>query len=283
MRRGPGGHRWVHWSYPAWGALSLAALCALQVGLWPRSWLPPDTPKWEALQALNSALLIIGLVYVVACALAFSRWLHQNVPLAARRRATLERRSIGDFVPPAIQYAVYGLVAVHLLVWLWFAVRLDHPTAAFWGALGFQVVVAGAFLIALLGAVRRRPGAMDHLFGPAYRRTEVRLALAAQLLPLVNGVARLYEQVGNGTPALVDRIAHLGLVSGVVAQAVLVVMWSRQNDDRGSASSPRAVGSLGTLGVIVLAATTASTLAIVPADPQRGFDNDLRTRPASRR
>ena len=193
--------RWFRWSCLLWGAVSLFALFAFQVGIWPQQLaFLRVPPRWEALKDLNSTLFIVGLIYVAGCAALFYRWLNTNVPLSPRRQATLERRSLHDHVPEALQYAVYAVIVVHLAMWVAVGVTGRYATSAFWGGLAFQFAISGVVLLFVVSAVRRKPGAMDRIFGPGYRQTEVRVAFMAQLLPLLNGVARLYEQVAATQP-----------------------------------------------------------------------------------
>jgi uncharacterized membrane protein len=235
-------------------------LLAFQAGAWPQALaFPPATPKWDALRTLHAALSIIGFIMLAGCAGIFLRWLHLNVPLAARRQATLERRSIHAYVPPAFQYAISGVVVLHLGLWVVAGVTGRYATPAFWGLLVFQFAIAAMFLSFALFAVRRRPGQMDRIFGPGYRRTEVRVAFAAQLLPLMNGLTRLYEQVA-GTPVdHVDRVLHLALVLAVLGVAILVGSWSRQTGRSSKASWMPPAKSAGALFVAFMA------LAALPA------------------
>jgi hypothetical protein len=228
--------RWFRDSCRAWTVLSLVALLAVQTGVWSSSLLA-GVPRWEALKDLNSALFIIGLLFVAGCFLWFERWLRATVPRATRRQATLARRSFDDYVPRPVQLAVYGIVVLHLAVWLLVGVTGRYTTAGFWGMLAFQYAVAGVLLLMAVTSVRRKPSAVDYVFGSGYRRTEVRLAVACQLAPLLNGAARLYEQMGGATPDSLNRLSHLGLVGFVTALAVLVAMWPRQPED-GERSAP---------------------------------------------
>jgi len=185
--------------------------------------------QWDALRDLNSFMLLAGLTYVAVCALLFLRWLHANVPLSSRRQATLYRRSIDEYVPQTIRYAIYAVIALHFAAWATVGVTGRYVTGAFWGGLAFQVAISGVFLLLMATAVRRKPGAMDRIFGAGYRRIEVLVAFAAQLLPLCNGVARLYEQVAGNSSENPDRFIHLGLVLLVVALAMMLGAWSRQS------------------------------------------------------
>jgi len=220
--------RWFRWSCLVWGLASLLALLAFQFEFWPqRLAFLRGAPQWEALRDLNSFMLLSGLTYVAVCSLLFFRWLHTNVPLSARRQATLHRRSIDDYVPQTIRYAVYAVMALHLASWATVGVTGRYVTGAFWSEMAFQVVISGVFLLLMVTAVHRRPGAMDRIFGPGYRRTEVLVACVAQLLPLPNGVTSLYGQVAGNSSSTVDRFMHLGLVLFVVALAMLLGAWSR--------------------------------------------------------
>jgi hypothetical protein len=231
--------RWFRWSCVLWGSVSLLTLVAFQVDVWPQQLaFLRTTSTWEALKDLNSALLVVGLIYVGGCAARFSRWLHAHVPFSTRRQATLERRSFDDYVPRALQYAVYAVVVVQLAMWAAVGIAGRYATPAFWGAMVFQFAVSGLFLLCMMTAVRRRPGTMDRVFGPGYRRLEARIAFAAQLLPLPNGIARLYEYVASGSSDNLDRFVHVGVVLLVVALAMTLAAWSRQSGALGPARWP---------------------------------------------
>ena len=238
--------RWFRWSCLLWGSVSLLTLLAFQFDVWPQQLaFLRAAPKWQGFKELNSTLFIAGLIYVAACTVVFFRWLDTNVPLSSRRQATLERRSLHDYVPRPLQFAVYAVIVLHLAIWTVVGVTGRYTTAAFWGEIAFQFVISGVFLLFVLTAVRRRPGAMDRILGPRYRCTEVRAAFAAQLLPLPNGIARLYEQVAGTSSDNFDRFMHLGLVLLVVALAMTHAARSRQPGAPGSARWPRSATSAG--------------------------------------
>jgi hypothetical protein len=92
---------------------------------------------------------------------------------------------------------------------------------------------------------------MDHIFGPGYRGTEVRAALAAQLLPLPSGIARLYEQIAGTSSDNLDRFMHFWLVLLVVALAMTLVAWSRQPGAPEPARWPRSATSAGALAFVL--------------------------------
>jgi hypothetical protein len=221
VARGLADLQWFRWSCVLGGTASLALLCAVQFEMRPlRLAFGPTTPKWEALKDLNSALVITGLLYLAAYAVFFSRWLSTNVPLAARRQAALDRRSIHDYVPRVVQYTVCGAIALHFASWAAVGISGHYSTQAFWATLAFQVAISAVFACFVVYAVWRRPAAIDRILGSGFRRTEVRVAYVMQLLPLVNGAARLYEQVTAMSLDGLDRLLHLGVVLVVLALAI---------------------------------------------------------------
>ncbi len=233
-------NRWFRRSCVLWGTVCLAALLAVQADVWWPPLAGPATPKWDALKDVNATLLIAGLLYLVGCGVMFGRWLHAHVPLAPRRQATLERRSPDKYVPRPVQYGIFALVAIHLAAWLFAAALGRYASPAFWGMLAFQFVISGIFLLLALEAVRRRPNALDRIFGPRYRRMEVRWAFATQLLPLMNGAARLYEQTAGPTSGDLDRAMHLGVVLLVLVMAGgLGLVSSGRRGEAGSSSPGR--------------------------------------------
>ena len=266
--------RWFRWSLLLWGLVSLLTILAFQFDVWPQQLaLLRAAPKWEALKDLNSTLFIAGLIYVAACAVLFFRWLDANVPFSSRRQAKLARRSLHDDVPRPLQYAVCAVIGLHLAVWAAVGVTGRYATPAFWGGVAFQVVVSAVFLLFMLSAVRRRPGAMDRIFGPSYRRTEVRAAFAAQLLPLPNGIARLYGQVASTSFENLDRFMHLGLVLLVVALVMALAAWSRQPGEPGSVRWPRSATSASTFAFV---AFVTMIQGVAQESPRAVSDDEIR-------
>ena len=220
------------WSSYVVGALSLAALVWAMLGARPQ--------RWMLLRDINTASAIAALVYYVSCALLFERWLRREVPLATRRHATLERRSADDLVPRGFRTAIYAIVLLHLAVWVAIGVSGRYSTPAFWGTLGFQFAVSGVLFLIARMIVMRRPGAVDRIFGPGYRRSEARMALVAQLTPLINGAARLYEEFAGTVPADVNRALHLAIVMVVV---LLLVRYFLLAGGRSSGTTVVTLGS----------------------------------------
>jgi hypothetical protein len=239
----PHAHRWFRRVCGVVGSLSLCSLLACQLGFWPAALSAPawEPASWMVLRDLTAASAIPGGIFICGYTLWLGRRLRTQVPLAERRSATLERRSIDDFVPRGARLAIYGLVVTHLTAWLGAGVLGWHKTPAFWGTLVFQFVVSAAFFAVPQLCVRRRPGIVDRVHGPEYRRGEVRFAFAAQLFPIVNGAARLYEETATTVPYDVARISQLAVVLFVVLLFVRVV-WASA-----SGSGPRSPEALNAM------------------------------------
>jgi hypothetical protein len=267
--------RWFRWSCLMWGSVSLLALLAFQFDVWPEQLASlRAAPQWEALKNLNSTLFIAGLIHVAACAVLFFRWLDANVPLSSRRQATLERRSLHDYVPRPLQFVGYAVIVVHLAMWVVVGLTGPYATTAFWGAMAFQFVISGVFLLLVITAVRRRPGAMDRVVGQGFRRTEVRLAFAAQLLPLPNGIARLYEQVAGTSSQSFDRFMHLGFVLLVVALAVALARSHQRREPR-STRWPRSATSVGALTLVAFVTMTQGAAQALPREVYKAVNAQL--------
>lgn len=223
------GSRWFLWSCYAWGVLSLAVLLALQVGAWPRALSPSgsEAEKWMVLKDINSAMLIAGLIYFFGCVGVFTRRLRNAVPLAERRSATLGRRALDDFIPRWPRVAAYTLAGIHLAAWLTVGVLGLYSTRAFWGQLIMLVTVSGVLLFFARVSVNRPPTAMDRIFGPAYRRGEVRYAFAMTICAMAMFALKLYQEVAGKAAFDVDRALHLGLVLLIVFGVLRFALYSK--------------------------------------------------------
>lgn len=132
--------RWFRWSCQLGGSVSLLTLLVFQFDVWPQQLgFLRAAPKWETLKDLNSALFIAGRSYVTACTVVFLWWLNTSVPLSSRRQATLERRSLHDYVPRPLQFAVYAVIVLHLAIWAVVGLAGRYATAAFWGGMASSV------------------------------------------------------------------------------------------------------------------------------------------------
>jgi hypothetical protein len=197
--------------YYLWGAFSLGLLLAFQAGVWPDGLTPwsEDGPKWEALKDLNSTLLLPGILYFAATGVLFRRSLKQLVPLAERRRASLECRALDDFVPRGFQIAAYILAGGVLLAWLVVGILQLYSSAIFWARFAFFAVLTPAIAYVVQLGVSRRPGMLDRILGPGFRVREIRCGFVSHAIPPIVGAGRLYEEVTATQLMDVQRILHL--------------------------------------------------------------------------
>jgi hypothetical protein len=171
---------------PAWAAANPEATAALAT---PRAWLLAlyaGGGAWLALmayqglsarhgwQVLISVAPTLGwLLCVAAYTLVQQRRIGQAVPLAQKRSAQLQRRTLRDFVPPFWSNLIFGLygleLAVFAIAWLRGRIGLASLIAALIG-IGSIVIIGGA---CLLHALRRKQQPADEAWGPLYRKVEV--------------------------------------------------------------------------------------------------------------
>ena len=189
------------------------------------------TPKWETLKDINSLFLIVGLVYWVVCSILFFQWLHRTVPLAVRREATLERRSMSDYLPRWCSIVIYAVVSIHVAAWLIVGALQLYSTSKFWGRLVVALVLSALLFVMTKVAVNRRPSAIDRIFGPAYRRAEVRIGFAMQLIPPIGGAVRLYEEIAGAHLVDLNRFLHVGVALVVVSWALRLAVLPRRPAD----------------------------------------------------
>jgi hypothetical protein len=172
-----------------------------------------------------AGLLVPGIVLFGASGILFTRWLNTAVPLAARRQATLVRRSIDDFVPRWVQRLTYGFVSVVILAWVVTAVLQRPVTAEFWFRFVILATLSPIFEFFVRLAVNRPPHVMDRIFGLSFRVSEVRIGFAMHLLPPLVGLVRLYGQVAGTELVDLNRAMHLGVAMIVTAWALRFAMY----------------------------------------------------------
>jgi hypothetical protein len=227
--------RWFAWVSYALGAASVALLLSFQLGLWPQTLSPSDprVENWMVLWNIHVALMCVGLVFFSGAAIIGGVWLSRVVPFAERRHATLERRSIGDFVPLPLRVTTYTFAIVNAAAWLAVGALGLYSTPIFWTRFAILISLSVVFFLVTNVNVNRRPNAMDRMFGPAYRRGEVRYVFAMQLLPPVIGAVRLYEEIANAIVFDVNRAMQLGLALfvtfGLLRAARYAMAWQDPN------------------------------------------------------
>ena len=189
--------RWPFRLSYALGAASLAVLAGAQLGLWQPPIMHNGTalPKWMWLWSLAMDAMLVAILVGAPIGIASHFQLKRLVPVATRRQATLERRSLDTSVPRWIQLATYALVLISLAAWIIAGVLGTHTSPIFWVRLAIMFVLSGFFFMVTRAMVARRANAMDRIFGPGYRPWEVRMTFATQILPPIVGAMRLYEEV----------------------------------------------------------------------------------------
>jgi hypothetical protein len=207
--------RWPFWLSYALGAASLAVLAGAQLGLLA----PPimrngaALPKWMWLWSLAMDAMFVAILVGAPIGIVSHFAFKRLVPVATRRQATLERRSLDTSVPRWIQLATYALVLISLAAWVVAGVLGTHTSHIFWARLAIIFFLSGFFFMMTRAMVARRTNAMDRIFGPGYRPWEVRMAFATQILPPIVGAMRLYEEVTGTQLFDVTRVVQLLLAA----------------------------------------------------------------------
>jgi hypothetical protein len=191
--------RWRLWLSYGLGAISLAVLASYQLGLWH---LPPTRggfipPKWAVLWNLAMAGMIAAMVIGGAIGLWAHFAIKRLIPVAPRRQATLERRSLDTSVPRWVQHVTYALVMINLAAWIVVAILGRYSSPDFWNRLVTMFGLSGFFFWATRAMVARRPNALDRIFGAAHRTWEVRLTFSTLLVPPMIGALRLSEEIAG--------------------------------------------------------------------------------------
>ena len=165
------------WACYGIGALLIAALLGLQVGLVPAPVVKGGAAMGGAGILGLSAFLVPPVQ--VGWAILFGVTWRRRLPLAPQRRATLEVRQISAYIPTWLWALAISLMLLSLAASAAFAMLGGSASKTGWV---FFVGQALLFLI-LLGAgfwsVRRPPGLFDRYFGPGYRRYGARSFIAS--------------------------------------------------------------------------------------------------------
>ena len=194
-RASPGG--WFLHACYAWAIISILVLLVFRLGLQPVNIFPRtlQVPVWAVLMSVNNAMLALGMIGYASGAGVFLRWMTRTVPMSERRQATLQPRTADGLVPAWFRTLVLVAVGAHLLAWLLAGFAGYYQKPQFWGA--FAAIHAVAIIVYFVGraSVLRRPGQMDRILGASYRRTEVCLTYAMQLLLVSYGAIALCKLV----------------------------------------------------------------------------------------
>jgi len=227
--------RWPLWLSYGLGAASLAVLAGAQFGLSD----PPmmrngvALPKWMWLWRLAMDAMLVAILVGTPIGIASHLTLKRLVPVATRRQATLERRSLDTSVPRWMQLVTYALVLIHLAAWIVAGVLGAHSSPIFWVRVAMMFLLSGFFFIATRAIVARRGNAMDRIFGPSYRPWEVRMTFSTQVLPPIVGAIRLSEEVTGTQLFDMSRAIQL-LLAAFIAYWMLRIAMLPIDRDRGA-------------------------------------------------
>jgi hypothetical protein len=224
--------RWRLWLSYGLGTIVLGLLATFQIGLWgPQP--GPGTPKWAVLWELAMAGLVVAMVIGGAIGLWSHFALKRHIPVAPRRQARLERRSLDTAVPRWLQLCTYALVIANLAAWTVAGILGTHSSPVFWTRVIILFGLSIFFHLATRATVARRTNVMDRIFGPGHRTWEMRIIFSTQILPPVIGALRLYEEVTATQLLDLSRAMQIAL-------AVFISWWllslSRLPIDPGASS-----------------------------------------------
>jgi hypothetical protein len=229
----------------ALGTLSLVLLTACQFGFWPAALSAPrfEPAHWMVLKDLATALVLPLLIAYTCAAALFGRWL-RTVPRPERREATLVPRALGHFVPRRARLAMYGAIAAHFAAWLAAAAWLIYAMPEQWLArasqFGGAAVVFGAthavFFFLARAAVGRKPGTLDNVIGPSFRRRQVQSIFAFNGLVVATGTLRLLGEL-RAEGFDYTRVSQLLLVLGVLGLCAIGSWPRRPLGDQGASGA----------------------------------------------
>lgn len=225
--------RWFLNVFYVYAAFSVSVLLAARLALLPQALTPTDAQTWELLRGAHGVLLVIGLIGYFACFFAWLRWLGVNVPLAARRQATLKPRLTGDYLPLPWRVVTEVLTTAHIALWLILPALGFGGDAEYWQRFAFIAVFTAGFAIYSYLVPRRRAGYPDRIFGDNYRRAELRVVCLMRIALLTTGAVGLGEVAGLD----LARAAHLALQVMLCGMALAFVRLSPVARNGGQASS----------------------------------------------
>ncbi len=193
--------RYSIWLAYLMGAVWIAILVRVFFITADGSWLPKSL-LLPAVPFVLLWLLYAGMEYLRVC---------KRVPLPDKRRTSLQRRELRDFLSPLWVYLAYllaaGLVATDVGAFLAGTIELRPFRALMIG------LISGALVCALVlrYSLRRRDAPLDDLLGPAYRKLEVILAVGVLYLLVLLSVVATLRMSGIIPPSATPLAAPLML------------------------------------------------------------------------
>jgi hypothetical protein len=222
------GSTWFRRCCYAWGAISLVALLARQLDVWPASASrAAGSQPWEALKDVHATLLIIGLLGYFAIIVVSTRLIQKDVPLAERRRASLTPRTLRDFVPRWFSIGAYILVGLHLAAWIVVGILGLSASPDFWIRFAAPAMFSAILLLVAHATVDRR---FSDLLGMHDRRTGIRFAFGSLIYVQFMFGIRLYGEMA-GPSFEINRFMHLSL-SFMLVVAIVALMIHGRRDPR---------------------------------------------------
>ena len=221
------GSAWFRWACYAWSAISVGVLLAWQLGVWPApiSTLAAGSPQWEALKDAHATLLLTGLICYFAVIVVSTRLIQKDVPLAARRRASLTPRTMHDFVPYWFSLGVYVLVGIQLAAWIIVGLLGLSSSPDFWIRFAALVAFSAVVLFIAHATVNRR---FSDFLGMHDRSLGIRFAFGSLIYMQFMFGLRLYGDIA-GPSFEAERFTHLALAFMlVVAIFALMILPKRE-------------------------------------------------------
>jgi hypothetical protein len=220
------GSTWFRRSCYAWGAISLVALLARQLDVWPGSGSrTAGSQPWEALKDVHATLLIIGLLCYFAIIVVATRLIQKDVPLAERRRASLTPRTMHDFVPRWFTIGAYLLVGLHLAAWIIVGILGLSSSPDFWIRCAAPALFSVILLLVAHATVDRR---FSDFLGMHDRHTGIRFAFGSLIYVQFMFGLRLYSEV-VGPSFEINRLMHLSLSLMLVVAMVALMIHGRRD------------------------------------------------------
>lgn len=188
-----GDGRAILWPAYLAGALSVLAVVLVQTDLWPLAIFADGPRSYRNWQVMNLSAMVF--VAYAGFAILILRMRGLKVPLAERRAATMEIRSVDMLVPRWRLVAVYTIGLANLAAYIAVGLLKLHaaPAEVYWRGLIPLVLVIGIFTFMAWRAVRRPPNRIDRIVGPNNRRIEMRIALNGMCLMLAAVDFLLFE------------------------------------------------------------------------------------------
>lgn len=200
--------RWCLWPAFFIGGLSLLAIALIQTDIWPFDFLAAGPHSLRVWQVTNMS--VAGFIAYLVVMISVMRSRRLGIPLAPRRQATLEIRSVDRLIPRWVLVAIYAVAAINVAGYIAIGASglYSGPARTYWIFLATMLLVIGIFSLLVRGAVRRPPNRIDYAVGPVNRRAGIWILLGVMCLILAGTDFILYES-STHMPVLDGRVDRL--------------------------------------------------------------------------